>query len=87
MNTARLPSTHLTQRRAFTLLAQRARISQLLAALAEAFPERRSGVHWELDPGQEVLFARPPSLSTAIGDELGFRYDGTVAQLITQAMQ
>lgn len=37
MNIARLPSTHLTQRRPFSLLAQRVHISELLAALAEAF--------------------------------------------------
>jgi nucleoside-diphosphate-sugar epimerase len=86
VHAAELRPGQLQQRRAFTLPAIRVSMAQLLRALAEQFPESRSQVAWDPDPQLEALFARQPPLSTAMADALGFRHDGSLRQLIAQAL-
>jgi hypothetical protein len=86
MYAAELPPGQLQQRRAFTLPAIRVSMLQLLRALAQRFPESRSQVAWNTDPQLEASFARQPPLTTAMADALGFRHDGSLGQLIAQAL-
>jgi D-erythronate 2-dehydrogenase len=77
----------LVRRRAFTLPAQRVSMAELLGALKERYPESQSAVTWQPDAQLEALFTRQPPLSTALSDALGFLHDGTLSELIAQAMQ
>jgi D-erythronate 2-dehydrogenase len=87
MHAGQLRSTQLTGRRALTLPAQRVGMSALVDALAERFPESKSKIKWEPDPQLEALFARQPPLTTAMSEALGFRHDGSLSQLVDQAIQ
>jgi D-erythronate 2-dehydrogenase len=62
-------------------------MAELLGALKERYPESQSTVAWQPDAQLEAPFARQPPLSTALGDALGFLHDGTLSELIAQAMQ
>jgi D-erythronate 2-dehydrogenase len=87
VHAAHLLPQQLTHRRALTLPAQHLNMAQLLQALAERFPASPTQVKWNPEPRLEALFACQPPLKTAMADALGFRHDGTPAQLIAQAMQ
>ena len=87
IHAAQLSTNSLGRRRAITLPAQRVSMAELLAALAERFPESKSCVSWNPDPVLEASFASQPLLKTAIADELGFRHDGTLSELISEAME
>jgi nucleoside-diphosphate-sugar epimerase len=86
VHAAHLAPGRLKQRRAFTLPAIRVSMSQLVRALGKRFPESRSQVAWNPDPQLEASFARQPPLTTAMADALGFRHDGSLGQLIAQAI-
>lgn len=87
IHAAGIPRAALGQRRAFNLPAQRASMSDLVAALGVLFPESRSKVSWQPDAALEALFTRQPLLETKMANSLGFKHDGTIENLVKRAIQ
>ncbi|MEA1672147.1 NAD-dependent epimerase/dehydratase family protein [Nitrospirillum sp. BR 11163] len=85
IHAARLPRG-LMQRRAFTLPALRVTLADLMAGLARSYPDSSTRVTYRPDPDLEAQFASFPPLSTPIASALGFRHDGTIANLIRNAL-
>jgi D-erythronate 2-dehydrogenase len=87
VHAGQLPQSQMTGRRALTLPAQRISMLELVSGLGERFPQSQSRITWAPDPGLEALFACQPPLMTAMGDALGFKHDGSLVQLINNAVQ
>lgn len=81
-----VPKARLGPQRGFNLPAQRLSMEQLCAGLAAHFPHSRSRITFVPDAGIEAQFAAQPPLDTRLADTLGFRHDGTVANLIARAL-
>ena len=73
--------------RALLLPVLRLSIAQLVDALALMYgDDRRQLIRYEPNEALEAGFGRYPPLNTATAETLGFRNDGTVEQLIRNAM-
>lgn len=81
-----LPPQQPGGRRAFTLPAQRVRISDLVEALHASLPESRARVRFAPEPHIEAQFAAHPPLETALADGLGFVHDGDLPTLVRRAL-
>jgi hypothetical protein len=75
----------LGSRRAMTLPALRVSFAELVDALAARFPQSRSRIRFEPDPGLQAQFGSYPPLETALADQLGFHHDGDIATLVARA--
>jgi nucleoside-diphosphate-sugar epimerase len=81
-----LPAADLSERRVFTLAAQRIRLADLVAALARRFPESRSAITYSPDVPLQALLASHPPLLTQAADALGFRHDGDIDRLVSNSL-
>jgi nucleoside-diphosphate-sugar epimerase len=77
----------LCGRRAFTLPAQRVVFSELVSALARAYPASGSTVSFEPIADIEAQFGRQPLLQTSLADGLGFSHDGDLDRLVVRALE
>jgi nucleoside-diphosphate-sugar epimerase len=85
IHAALLPANVCQGRRAITLPAQRVSMRALLGALSTVCPRSDSKIDFAPEPDLEAQFACQPPLSTAAGDALGFRHDGSVDTLVRRA--
>jgi len=84
---AKIPAGQWPASRAVTLPALRVTMSELVAALERYLGQKRAHlVQWAPDPELEAQFGRWPVLATETADKLGFRHDGSVDALVTQAL-
>lgn len=87
LHAAGLPFESLGARRAFNLPALRLSMGEVIDGLAVHFGEGiRSRVSYAPNPGLEVQFGSYPPLHTPIADRLGFRHDGSAADLAARAL-
>ena len=87
LHAAGLPFESLGARRAFNLPALRLSMDEVIDGLAAHFGEAiRGRVSYAPNPGLEVQFGSYPALYTPIADRLGFRHDGTAADLAARAL-
>lgn len=76
----------LPEGRACTLPALRITVADLVMAIAQATGADPALVTYRPDPGLERAFAAQPPLTTRVADRLGFRHDGDLASLVTNAL-
>ncbi|MEJ8853226.1 NAD-dependent epimerase/dehydratase family protein [Variovorax robiniae] len=77
----------LDARRSYQMPVLRLTMDQVVQALAARYGvERAALVRYAPEPLVQRLFASYPPLHTPAAEALGFRHDGTVQQLIEQAM-
>lgn len=88
IHAANLPVATLrdSDRRVFTLPAQRIRFGDLVDGLCRRFPDSKASIDFRPDADITAQFGRQPELSTQSADALGFRHDGDLATLIERAM-
>lgn len=87
VHAGRVPAGMLGKQRAFTLPAQWVCFSDLITGLARHFPESTATVTFNPNEDLDRQFARQPMLATPLADGLGFRHDGDIATLISQALK
>jgi nucleoside-diphosphate-sugar epimerase len=87
MHAATLPGAQVGTRRAFTLPALRLTMGELVDGAATHFGrEVCKLVTYEPDVALQALFGSYPPLSTEIAKRLGFRDDGSAAELVCAAL-
>jgi nucleoside-diphosphate-sugar epimerase len=87
MHAATLAPDKLNAQRCYLMPALHLSMIQVVAALSERYgPHCKNLVSWNPDPVIEKLFARYPPLYTHHAEKLGFRHDGDVSTLVSQAM-
>ena len=87
VHAARLAPEQVGATRAFALPVLRFSIAELVYALARLYGEdRRQLVCNEPNEALEADFGRYPPLHADAAEALGFRHDGTIETLITNAM-
>ena len=87
LKAAQLEPGSLNAQRSYQMPALHLTMAQVFDALADRFgPDRRALVSYAPDPLIERLFAQYPPLHTPAAERLGFRHDGSVAQLVEAAM-
>ncbi len=82
VDTALLPPT-----RAVTLPVQTIAIADLVAEIAAQTDAALSLVSYQPDAALEAAFGSHPPLTTQAADRAGFTHDGTLARLVTSALQ
>jgi nucleoside-diphosphate-sugar epimerase len=87
LHAASLPAASLGARRAFNLPALHLSMDQLIDGLAAHFGAKvRDRVAYSPNEALEAQFGSYPPLRTPIADRLGFRHDGTAADLVARAL-
>ena len=88
LRAARLEPGSLNAQRSYQMPALHLTVAQVVDALADRFgPDHKALVTYAPDPLIERLFAQYPPLHTPAAERLGFRHDGSVAQLVETAMR
>ena len=87
LHAAALPADSLGARRAFNLPALHLSMDQLIDGLAAQFGAKvRERVTYSPNEALAAQFGSYPPLHTPIADRLGFRHDGTAADLVARAL-
>lgn len=87
LHAARLDGAATALRRDFTLPVLRLRIAELVDGLAQRFgDDRRDLVHYQPDLQLEQAFGRYPPLDASVAEATGFRHDGSIDDLIRNAL-
>jgi nucleoside-diphosphate-sugar epimerase len=87
LHAAQVAADGLPAGRALTLPALRTSIGQLIDALGQLRGSSMSGlIDYRPHAALEAQFGRMPPLTTAAADRLGFRHDGSLAQLIDASL-
>jgi nucleoside-diphosphate-sugar epimerase len=87
VHAATLRSDKLNPQRCYQMPALHLSMQQVVNAVADKFgQDRKDLVTWVPEPLIERLFAQYPPLHTPGAEKLGFRHDGDVAALVSQAM-
>jgi D-erythronate 2-dehydrogenase len=87
LHAAAMPSAACRETRVWTLPALRTSMTQLVAAIAEAYgSDVLTRVTYESNPALEANFGRYPPLSTPAADAAGFTHDGDLAALVRRAL-
>jgi D-erythronate 2-dehydrogenase len=73
--------------RAVTLPAQVIAMQEMVAEIGRQTGNSPSLVSYEPDAALEQAFGRHPPLTTAAADRAGFTHDGTLARLVTSALE
>ena len=88
LKAAQLEPGSLNAQRSYQMPALHLTVAQVVDALADRFgPDRKALVTYAPDPLIERLFAQYPPLHTPAAQRLGFRHDGSVAQLVEAALR
>ena len=88
LQAARLDPGALNVQRCYQMPALHLTVAQVVDALTARFgPDRKALVTYAPDALIERLFAQYPPLHTPAAERLGFRHDGSVAQLVEQALR
>ncbi len=87
LHAAKLTPEQRRSARAIALPVLRLTIAELVDALARVYGEnRRELVRYEPNEALEAGFGRYPPLNASTAEALGFRHDGTIEQLIQNAI-
>ena len=87
LHAAKLTPKQRRTARAIPLPVLRLTIAELVDALARVYGEdRRELVRYEPNEALEAGFGRYPPLDASMAEALGFRHDGTIEELIRDAM-
>lgn len=87
VHAAALAPQQVAARRDYTLPVLRLTIGQLVDGLAQAYgADRRDLVTYAPNENLEAAFGRQPPLDASAAEALGFRHDGSIGQLIHNAM-
>lgn len=87
LHAARLASEQVQARRGYTLPVLRLTIGELVDGLARQFGEaRRALVEYRPDAGLQAAFGNLPPLDARAAEAMGFCHDGSVENLIRNAM-
>lgn len=73
------------RKRTITLPALRVTIAELITAIEQVSGGDATGIVFEPEESLEAQFGRWPPLCTALADNLGFRHDAGIKQLVTSA--
>ncbi|WP_075790945.1 NAD-dependent epimerase/dehydratase family protein [Massilia putida] len=88
LHAAALAPGQVLGRREFTLPVLRLTIAELVDGLAEMYgADRRGLVTYAPNPELEAAFASQPPLDARTAEGLGFRHDGSIGELIRNALQ
>ena len=88
IHAAQLPTEKLGGQRTWQLPALRFTIGELVQTLSELFGEdRRSLVRYQPNENVEAGFGRFPPLDASASQAIGFRDDGSIAQLVRNALK
>lgn len=87
VHAAALDARQVAARRDYTLPVLRLSMGELVAGLAARYGADRAGlVDYQPDAALEAGFGAQPPLDAAAAERIGFRHDGTLEQLIEQAL-
>ncbi len=87
LRATQLEPASLNPQRCYQMPALHLSVAQVVDALAARFgPDRKALVTYAPDPLIERLFAQYPPLHTPTAERLGLRHDGSVSQLVEQAL-
>lgn len=88
LHAATLPTALVNEQRTWVLPVLRFTMAQLVDALAHRFgDDRRALVRYEPDAALEAAFGRYPELRTPLAQSVGFKSDGSVDALLTNALR
>ncbi|WLI04503.1 NAD-dependent epimerase/dehydratase family protein [Pseudomonas sp. FP597] len=86
LHASRVSSEQLGARRVYTLPVLRLTIAQVVEGLCERYGEnRRLLVDYQPNPDLERVFGSFPELDSNVAESIGFRNDGSVADLVVNA--
>jgi hypothetical protein len=87
LHAASLPAAMLAERRSYLLPVRHLSMAAIIDGLAATFGEdRRALVRFDPDPALEASFGAQPPLHADSATVAGFRHDGSVADLIANAL-